>query len=152
MRVELDQAALIDPIWPDGIGVERFAPRFALELHSLLAHAYRNGGGGVEEYETWLPRMTSDAEFDRDLWFLAAADGALVGAALCWTSAFVKDLVVHESWRRRGLGEALLRRVFVEFSTRGHATVELKVRATNAAAIRFYERAGMQIVERPTRD
>ena len=128
--------------------VERFAPRLALELHSLVADAYRSGGGSVEGYETWPSTMTGDAEFDGDLWFLAAADGALVGAALCWTSAFVKDLVVHESWRRRGVGEALLRRVFVEFSTRGDATVDLKVHATNATAIRLYERVGMRTVER----
>ena len=46
--------------------------------------------------------MTSDAEFDRELWFLAEPEGgSLAGAALCWTSAFLKDLVVHESWRGR---------------------------------------------------
>jgi GNAT superfamily N-acetyltransferase len=45
--------------------------------------------------------------YDARLWFLAEAGRTLAGVALCWTSAFAKDLVVHESWRRRGLGDAL---------------------------------------------
>ena len=43
----------------------------------------------------------------------------LAAAAICWTSGFVKDIVVHETWRRHGLGEALLRLVFRTFERRG---------------------------------
>ena len=72
----------------------------------------------------------------------------LVGTVLCWTSAFVKDLVVRESRRRRGLGEALLRHVFEAFATRGAPAVELKVESTNLSAVALYERLGMRVVER----
>lgn len=152
MGVELDASAVRQPRWPDGTRVDGFAPEGAPELHALLARGYRDGGGRVDRYETWLPQMTGDEEFDPALWFVAVADGALVGAALCWTSAFVKDLVVDESWRRRGLGEALLRCAFNEFLARGHTTVGLKVEATNTPAIGLYKRVGMRVIERLQRD
>jgi ribosomal protein S18 acetylase RimI-like enzyme len=150
MRIELDPSVVGEPSWPDGIVVRTFTDDDAIALYALLTHSYRHGGGTVAPFETWLPQMTGDDEFDANLWFLAESEpeSALVGAALCWTSAFVKDLVVHESWRRHGLGEALLRHVYKAFSARGAAAVELKVEATNAAAIRLYERAGMCVAER----
>jgi ribosomal protein S18 acetylase RimI-like enzyme len=94
--------------------------------------------------------MTSDAEFDPELWFLAEVeDGSLAGAVLCWTSAFLKDLVVHESWRGRGLGAALVHQVLDEFRDRGARAVELKVASDNpSGAQRLYERLGFVLVER----
>jgi ribosomal protein S18 acetylase RimI-like enzyme len=59
----------------------------------------------------------------------------------------VKDLVVRESWRGRGLGEALLRRALPVFAGRGESRLELKVHADNTSAIRLYERVGMRVVE-----
>jgi ribosomal protein S18 acetylase RimI-like enzyme len=148
MRVELDSAVLRDPIWPAQIRPRAFRSDDARSLHRLLEHGYRRGGGSVERFETWLPRLTRDDEFDRELCFLADAGNGLAGAAVCWTSAFVKDLVVHESWRGQGLGEALLRHVLAGFAARGAPAVELKVEATNSNAIRLYERVGMRVVER----
>jgi ribosomal protein S18 acetylase RimI-like enzyme len=148
MRVDLEGNAPGEPAWPEGIRVSTFRQEDAGALHALLEHGYRKGGGSVDGFETWLPAVTGDGEFDPSLWFLARAEDRLAGAALCWTSAFVKDLVVHESWRRRGLGEALLRRVLTEFAARGAAAVELKVHATNAGAVRLYERLGFVVVER----
>jgi ribosomal protein S18 acetylase RimI-like enzyme len=148
MRIDLRDVPVAEPAWPDGIRARTFRDDDARALHALLEHGYRRGGGSVEAFDTWLPRMTTDEEFDRDLWFLAEADDEVAGAALCWTSAFVKDLVVHESWRRRGLGEALLLHVFATFRARGAEAVELKVQSDNTGAVRLYERAGMRVVER----
>jgi ribosomal protein S18 acetylase RimI-like enzyme len=138
------------PAWPEGIGVRSFRPDDGPAVHALLEHAYRGGGGSVDPFETWLPTMTSDTEFDPQLWFLAEAEGgSLAGAALCWTSAFLKDLVVHESWRGRGLGAALVHHVLGEFRRRGARAVELKVESDNpSGAERLYERLGFVIVER----
>jgi ribosomal protein S18 acetylase RimI-like enzyme len=148
MRVDLDPAGLAEPRWPIGIRVRNFTLDDAPPLHALLEHGYRHGGGSVAPFETWLPRMTTDEEFDPELWVLADADPTLAGAVLCWESGFVKDLVVHETWRRRGLGEALLRHVLKTFADRGVTTVELKVHATNQNAVALYERMGMRVVER----
>jgi ribosomal protein S18 acetylase RimI-like enzyme len=90
--------------------------------------------------------VTTDEEFDPELWFLAESEAELAGAVICWTSAFVKDLVVHEAWRGRGLGEALLRHVFRTFAARGAPAVELKVQSDNTPAVRLYERVGMRVI------
>jgi ribosomal protein S18 acetylase RimI-like enzyme len=148
MRVELSPAQLRAPTWPEGVQERSFEEGDARALCSLLEHGYRRGGGSVAAYETWLVEMTTDEEFDPQLWFLAESEGLLVGAVLCWTSAFVKDVVVHESWRRRGLAEALLLRAFNALSARGATAVELKVEALNQSAVRLYERLGMRVIER----
>ena len=99
-------------------------------------------------FQRWLPATMGDPEWDPALCFLATGGVAVAGVCLCWTSAFVKDLVVDAPWRRRGLGEALLRHALGTFTSRGATALELKVHATNASAIRLYERVGMRMVER----
>lgn len=147
MRIELDPSTLQAPRWPAGVAVRPFTIRDAARLHSLLAHAYRHGGGTVSDLPTWTAEMTGDEEYDPTLWTLAQSRGLLVGAVLCWTSGFVKDLGVHEAWRGRGLGEALLRHALSTFAGRGTNAVELKVHADNSSAVRLYERVGMRVVE-----
>jgi ribosomal protein S18 acetylase RimI-like enzyme len=148
MRVELSPNRLREPTWPDGVHPRSFEPRDAESLHALLEHGYRRGGGTVAAFGTWLTQMTTDEEFDPQLWLLAESQEILVGAVLCWTSAFVKDVVVHERWRRRGLGEALLLSAFNALAGRGATVVELKVEAANDNAVRLYERLGMEVVDR----
>ena len=152
MRLELPPAGSREPVWPGGVRLRTFRSPDAEPLHALLEHGYRCGGGSVAAFDTWLPQMTTDDEFDPELWFLADAEGALAGAVLCWTSAFIKDVVVHEAWRRRGIGEALLRHAFTTLATRGAQAVQLKVEATNGPAVRLYERLGMRVIERLERD
>jgi ribosomal protein S18 acetylase RimI-like enzyme len=147
MRVDLHRE-MAPPAWPEGSHVRGFHTSDGPRLHALLEHGYRRGGGNVEAFDVWLPKLTGDAEFDPDLCFLVEAGDELAAAAICWTSAFVKDIVVQETWRRHGLGEALLRLAFRAFQERGATGVELKVQAQNASAIRLYERVGMRTVER----
>jgi ribosomal-protein-alanine N-acetyltransferase len=59
----------------------------------------------------------------------------------------VKDLVVRESWRGRGLGEALMRHALEAFMARGMPAVELKVHAENERAVRLYERLGFRTID-----
>jgi ribosomal protein S18 acetylase RimI-like enzyme len=147
MRIDL-RGEIPQPAWPEGSHVRAFHPSDATRLHALLEHGYRKGGGSVEPFDVWLPALTGDSEFDPELCFLVEAGDELVAAQICWTSAFVKDIVVHETWRRHGLGEALLRLAFRTFQERGASGVDLKVQAQNAPAIRLYERVGMRTVER----
>jgi ribosomal protein S18 acetylase RimI-like enzyme len=147
MRIDL-RSEIPRPTWPEGSSVRGFHASDGPRLHALLEHGYRRGGGSVEPYDVWLPALSGDSEFDPMLCFLVEAGDQLVAAAICWTSAFVKDIVVHETWRRHGLGEAMLQLIFSSFQTRGAAGVELKVQAHNAPAIRLYERVGMRVVER----
>jgi ribosomal protein S18 acetylase RimI-like enzyme len=89
--------------------------------------------------------MLEDPSFEPQAWFLAEANGRLVGAALNWKEGYVKDLVVHPDWRRRGLGRALMEQTFAEFARRGIERVTLKTDSINPTeAWRLYERLGMR--------
>lgn len=147
MRLVLD-GELPPPRWPAGLSVRALALGDTPALHALLVHAYRHGAGSVPAYAEWLSWLIEDSEFDPAVCPLVFAGDGLVAAAICWTSAFVKDLAVHEAFRGRGVGEALLRHVFWTFRARGATKVELKARAHNAPALRLYARVGMVPVER----
>jgi ribosomal protein S18 acetylase RimI-like enzyme len=149
MRIAL-AGEIPQPTWPEGSHVRGFHASDAERLHALLQHGYQRGGGSVAAFDVWLPALTGDSEFDPELCFLVEVGDDLAAAAICWSSAFVKDIVVRQSWRRRGFGESLLHLAFRTFQERGATHVELKVQAQNAAAIRLYERVGMRTVERIT--
>jgi ribosomal protein S18 acetylase RimI-like enzyme len=149
MRIDL-RGEVPRPTWPEGSSVRGFHESDGPRLHALLEQGYRNGGGAVAAYEAWLPTLTGDSEFDPELCFLVEVGDELAAAAICWTSGFVKDIVVAETWRRHGLGEALLRHAFRELARRRLHSVDLKVHADNTPAIRLYERVGMRTVERLT--
>lgn len=136
------------PVWPEGVRLQRFAAEQAAAVHDLLATAYADGGGSVAPFSAWWSSLAADAEFDPELVFVARGAGArVVGAAQCWTSAFVKDLAVHPDYRRRGLGRALLLHAFGEFKRRGAPTVSLKVEPDNpSGAVRLYRAVGMRPV------
>lgn len=94
--------------------------------------------------------------FDPALWLLAWDSGDLAGFSLNWPEhgsdtslGWVGTLGVRKPWRRRGLGEALLRRSFAELHARELRRVGLGVDAQNATgALHLYERAGMRQVRR----
>jgi ribosomal protein S18 acetylase RimI-like enzyme len=137
--------AVADLVWPSGFSVRAFAAEDAKVVHRLMQLAYTQGGGSVGAFETWWPAVRDDGEFDAALCFLAIdGGGEIVGAAQCWTSAYVKDLVVHPAARRQGLAEALLLTVFQTFRARGARHVDLKVETDNpTGAMRLYRRLGM---------
>jgi GNAT superfamily N-acetyltransferase len=135
MRVELDPRALEEPRWPDEVRVRTFTAADTENLHSLLVRAYRHGGGSVSNLDTWREEMIGDEEYDPSLWILAEADEALFGAVLRWTSGFVKDLLVDEAWRRRGLGEALMRYAFAAFSDSDQRVVKRRPLAFQDGAL-----------------
>ena len=92
--------------------------------------------------------------FDPELWTLAWDGDELAGFALAYDRhgsdeelGWIGTLGVREAWRRRGLGEALLRRSFAKLAARGLRRAGLGVDAENVTgALRLYERAGMHKV------
>lgn len=134
-----------EPAFPAGITVRTYAPDDDEEVHSLLDEAYLGWDDAYVPvpHATWLSSMTSDPDFDAECWFLAEHDDELAGACLNWRQGWVKDLAVRAEWRRRGLGEALLRHTFRELWLKGVPRLGLKVDSTNATgAPRLYERLG----------
>jgi ribosomal protein S18 acetylase RimI-like enzyme len=134
-----------DAHWPAGVALAPFRATLAPKAHALLRRAYAAGGGSVPaEFDNWWAQTRHDSEFDAKLCFVAAAGAEPVGFALCWSSAFIKDIAVHPEFRRQGVGEALLRTVFAAFARRGAKAVTLKAHADNARALRLYRRLGFR--------
>ena len=62
------------------------------------------------------------------------------------TLGHITSLGVRERWRRRGLGQALLRHALHSLRERGLRAATLGVDGSNeSGAVRLYERAGMRI-------
>ena len=135
--------------WPDGVLVRTYADADAPTVHALLDETYSawDDTHVARPHDDWLQWMTKHEEFDPDLWFLVERDGALVACALHWKEhagrGWVKDIVVRETERGRGLGKALLQHAFADYARRGAERVGLKVDAGNpTGAVQLYERLG----------
>ena len=92
---------------------------------------------------------------DSSVLFLARVEGRIVGSLTLATfriptgiRAWIEDVVVDESARGHGAGEALNRAALAEAKRRGAITVELTSRPSREAANRLYQRLGF--VQRET--
>jgi mycothiol synthase len=133
-----------NPMYPPGVAVRTYRDGDAPALKALLDIAYAEAGDRPMPFADWRALMLANPGFDPSVWFLAFAQGRMVGAALNWRDGFVKDLVVHPEWRRRGLGSALMAQTLSEFARRGLDRVALKTDSANPTrAWQLYERIGM---------
>ena len=114
-------------------------------LHALLVESYEVVGNTVPSKDVWWQTLSGDEEYDASLIFpVTDNQGQVIAFAQCWSSAFIKDIVVHPAWRKQGIGEALLLHCFNIFKTRGAEKAELKVEKNNPfGAERLYRRLGM---------
>ena len=83
--------------------------------------------------------------------FVARVDGAIVGVltlstypTLTGTKAWIDDVIVDESARGHGVGEALNRAAVEEARRRGIGGVDLTSRPSREAANRLYRRLGFE--------
>ena len=157
MRRELDTASP-EPVWPPGVTVRTFdRGRDARAVHALISTSFREIGGQHERtFEEWSGYLLDTERYDPELYLVADAEGALVGAALSQPIGedygFVRQLAVAPSQRGRGLGLALLHECFRRHAARGLPATVLGVDAGNpTGALRLYEKAGMRVVEEFTR-
>ena len=146
-----------EPRWPDGVALRAYEPADAAAVKALLDEAYAawDDRYGVQEQDEWERWMTEHDEFDPELWFIVERDGELVACALHWKEhdgrGWVKDLVVREGERGRGIAKALLHQGFRAYAARGVERVGLKVDSRNpTGALELYE--GVGFVVDPTFD
>ncbi|QHF52634.1 GNAT family N-acetyltransferase [Pseudomonas sp. S49] len=147
MRRDLGKDAPDAP-WPQDIELCTYSVELAADVHHLMQLGYREGGGRVPALDAWQQQFETDPEYDPTLCFIARDGEAVVGVAQCWTSAYIKNLVVHPRMQGRGLGRALLFNAFKVFQQRREGFVDLKVLEDNRRAQRLYESAGMYVVRR----
>lgn len=147
MRRDLDRPIFAVP-WPAGTTPAVLTFDLSLQAHHLLSQNPMPSEGPLASYTAWLNAFERDPEFDRSRCFLAINRERVVGVITCWTSAFIKDLVVHPDYRNRGIGAALLTHLFVHLIQSGEAVADLKVMENNRVARRLYEKSDMSYVAR----
>jgi mycothiol synthase len=149
MAIDLDHQPLA-PEWPPGVSVRTIVPgRDDRPLHQLIQEAFHQPGRTPQPLDSWRDFMMRPDIFDPDLWFLALEGSDIVGACLAFaypTVGWVRQLAVAETWRRRGLGKALLRTAFNAFYARGFKDVGLTVESKRPDAQVFYKTVGMRQV------
>lgn len=151
MEIDLEEAPQ-SPEWPNGLTVRAMRPGEERAVFELIEEAFSDHWGHLPgKYEEWEHWMMKREGFDASLWFLVFDGDKLAAGALCLyepsqATGWVGQLAVRRSWRRKGLGMALLQQAYAEFYRRGVYKVMLGVDAQNlTGALRLYERAGMHV-------
>lgn len=119
-------------------------------VHATIQESFADHWGFVQRgFDEWAEHRFHESAFDPALWFVAESGGDVVGALQGVDEqgvAWVGMLGVCPPWRKRGIGEALLRHAFIEFRRRGYDRVGLSVDSTNdTGATALYERVGMHV-------
>jgi mycothiol synthase len=138
--------------WPDGTRVRTYDPeKDARTTFEAVEDAFRDSWGRPRGRFERFVRQTATSDFDPSLWFLAEAEGQIVGVCLAQVISgrgWIGAVGVRRSWRNRGLGLALMRHVLVAYYRRGVHHVGLSVdSASRTGAPRLYARAGMHVEE-----
>jgi ribosomal-protein-alanine N-acetyltransferase len=77
------------------------------------------------------------------------ADERVAGYVIYWhvrDEVQINNVAVHPDFRRKGICEAALKLVLKEIREKGAVFVSLEVRASNAAAIRLYEKLAFKVL------
>lgn len=147
MVIDLDEEPP-KPSWPEGFRVA-LEPENEQVLYETLEEAFADHWGHEERtFEQWIAQNGPLPE--RLCYVVRAEDGTVAAAQVCdeerFGTAWVSILGVRAPFRRRGLGEALLRQAFRDLYERGRRRVALGVDAENTTgATRLYQRVGMRV-------
>lgn len=155
MQIEFSDAAPEAPSPPPDLELCEYGSGDADNLRAALNEAFEGDPFFHQASRSNFREFYLGARgFDPSLWLLAWDRTELAGFILSFpehagdrTIGWVESLGVRPSWRRRGLGSALLRAGFRELHERGLRQIGLGVDAENeTGALRLYERAGMRVV------
>lgn len=103
--------------------------------------------------ENFAKHAETQIDSDSSLLLVAESDGVIVGYCLAGMAerppvlvdrgyGMIDDLAVVGEWRRKGIGEVLLRAAEAWFRERGIRRVELQVVTANDVASRFWAKMG----------
>jgi mycothiol synthase len=138
------------PSPPSGVALHRGtgSEEDARLMHSLITETFKDHWNHVPRtYEQWRRMLLEREDNDPEMWFFAYEGDEPIGVVLGQIGGregWIADLGVRAAWRRKGVGEALLRAVFQALYERGIRRVGLAVDTGNeTGAVRLYERVGM---------
>jgi ribosomal protein S18 acetylase RimI-like enzyme len=156
MEIEFGVEAPAEPVVPDGIELRPYRhPDDERAVYEALQDAFTDHWDfHRESIEQWREFTVKWRNFDPDLWLVALEGDEVVGASLNYREraddpgyGWIGTIGVRRPWRRRGVGEALLRRTFALLHARGLRKVRLSVDSQSpTGAERLYERVGMSVL------
>jgi ribosomal protein S18 acetylase RimI-like enzyme len=150
--MSLDGVPVSAPEPPPGVTVRPVRADDEAELrrfHAVIEEAFQDSDHRATDYETWRSVVAAETTQAFDEWFVAEVDGEIAGVLQSSDSAvegegWVKYLAVLRAYRRRGVGEALLRRAFATYAGKGRTRAGLGVDLANPTeAARLYRAVGM---------
>lgn len=126
----------------------------------MLAAYMKDPMGGEKDMsdelaQELIERLTKQCNY---VFFLARVDGKPAGIANCFIgfSTFkakqllnIHDFAVHPDFRRRGIGEALMKKIFSYAKLQNMCRVNLEVRHDNHGAQKLYQKVGFVDSEPP---
>ncbi|MET8146976.1 GNAT family N-acetyltransferase [Actinoplanes sp. NPDC049668] len=154
MTMSLTDAPVTAPEPARGVTVRPLRHDDEAELrrfHATIEEAFRDSDHREPDYETWWSRCAAESSIAWDEWFVGEADGEWAGVLQSSDSGaeenagWVRSLAVLRPYRRRGVGEALLRRAFAAYAAKGRSSAGLGVDLANPTrAARLYRAVGMR--------
>ena len=159
MVTDLDAQPEVPPA-PDGITIRPYDPDTEIvAVYRTVLDSFQDHFGFIAPpFEKGLVdfkhNFIQDPAYDPRFWFVAHDGNEIVGICICRRvdpedpeSGWVNELGVRRSWRKRGLGYALLKQAFAAFYADGKKRAGLGVDASNlTGALRLYEHAGMRVL------
>ncbi|MEU8815629.1 GNAT family N-acetyltransferase [Actinoplanes sp. NPDC048796] len=155
MQMSLDGVPHTAPEPPEGVIVRLVRPDDDADMravHSVISEAFLDSDHRTADYDAWRKILDEEPVHVYDEWFVAEVDGRVVGALESSADSgdahdegWVKRLGVLSSYRKRGLGETLLRHAFAVYARKGYAKAGLGVDLANPTqAARLYLAVGMK--------
>ncbi|MBM2622162.1 GNAT family N-acetyltransferase [Actinoplanes sp. LDG1-06] len=155
MQIALDGVSATPPEPPAGVTIRTVRPGDEADMrafHGVIEQAFRDSDHRSASYEGWRKLIDDETTHVFDEWFVAEVNGGIAGVLeSSWDSdddndeGWVKRLAVLGAYRKRGLGEALLRRAFATYAAKGRAKAGLGVDMANPTrAARLYLAVGMK--------
>lgn len=157
MQMTLDGVSPVAPEPPPGITVRPVDAHDEAELrafHAVIEDAFGDSDHRAVPFDGWREQISKPGTpFDE--WFVAEADGQIVGALQSTDGGgdtdegWVKHLGVLRAYRKRGVGEALMRRAFAAYAAKGRPKAGLGVDLANPTdAASLYFKVGMEALYR----
>jgi mycothiol synthase len=153
MQMSLDGVPATAPEPPAGVTIRPVRADDDADLrrfHAVIEEAFQDSDHRATDYETWRAQFGAESTLSFDEWFVGEVDGRFAGVLQSSDAmaeegeGWVKYLAVLGAYRRRGLGEALLRRAFATYAGKGRTRAGLGVDLANPTeAARLYRAVGM---------